>query len=807
MTVLLYLLPLGLIFDLCGYLPASLRLAGVYGLLWLPLVLWPSKRVLALAGGLLVLMGLRAWLSLPPLAEMGLLLAAHQWIWHGITPVPRALHSGVLAYAVIHVALFLSPLGHPVLEAWAAAGNGLTQWIAGQQVHLGPSYQNLGALGLFLTLSLFSWEGGKAGPLRSGGYLLVALLLNALAAVLLIEKADFAANFSWTLKFRDPFGLPQLWEKLKGMAVVVFPGLLFLAQMTAFAVLHFGRRDKAEKSDKAGEAAHAVESDSRRRLAWLPWPRGRVLTAAVALVAALLVLVPPTVWLSTRPRPLVFVERGVVSFTKPDYTRYGEAAGGMFGMLPEYARLYGWDARVVKDIPDPLDPREVLVLTNLDQDVGADTHKRIWEFVNAGGALWVLGDHTFIKNGRNHLNELLEPCHIALVNDSAQFFPQGWFHSYRFAQGTPFGALYDDAENRPAILVGASLVVQAPAMPLVLGRFGYSDLGLETPIGDRGYLGDFKYQPGERLGDLVLVAGEPHGKGRVLVYGDTSSFFNNNLARSHELLQSSLGWLGGGRAALWPASAPWRGLAWLLAAACIALFALWRHQPLAPAAVVAFLTASWVLHQPGGLPGIDRSFAREHLALIDFSHHPLASKHSAMDNGLHGVAINLLRHGKLPVATNHQDPHLLDCARLVVLNAPRKAIRGHERRELMRFMERGGTVVLGCGYLDAAGSKPLLDPLGLRIGSTPLGRFFDREAYGRPVSFMSAWALEKVPADAKVLCASAEWPLMAEVPVGKGRLVLIGDSEFLHNRNVEGHKNHDPANTAFLKSLFDSLPP
>ena len=70
---------------------------------------------------------------------------------------------------------------------------------------------------------------------------------------------------------------------------------------------------------------------------------------------------------------------------------------------------------------------------------------------------------------------------------------------------------------------------------------------------------------------------------------------------------------------------------------------------------------------------------------------------------------------------------------------------------------------------------------------------------------MSAWPLDMVPDKAKVLCASPDkWPLMVSVPVGKGELVVIGDSEFLHNRNVEGTKNHDPANTTFLKNLLDS---
>jgi hypothetical protein len=120
-------------------------------------------------------------------------------------------------------------------------------------------------------------------------------------------------------------------------------------------------------------------------------------------------------------------------------------------------------------------------------------------------------------------------------------------------------------------------------------------------------------------------------------------------------------------------------------------------------------------------------------------------------------------------------------------------------------MERGGWVILGCGYLDAVGSKEMLESLGCRIGGTPLGRFFDLTAFGQRVSFMSAWGIEKVPANAKILCGSADWPLMVSVPVGKGGLVLISDTEFLQNRNVEGHKNHDPANTTFLKNLLDSL--
>lgn len=797
MSVFLYLLPLGLIFDLAGYLPPALRLFLIYGLLGLPLLVRPSRAAGWLAAALAAAIVLRAWLPFPPLAETALLLLLHQLIWTVLAPVPRALHAGVVVFAALDLFLFRSPLGHPLVEGLARAGNTVSEWITDNSFHLGWTWQNLGALLLFATLSLFSWNATRVGQLRTLSFLVVALLLNALGATVLIEQANFAANYAWKLEFRDPFGFPELWARLKDMALLVFPAFLFLAQLAAFMILHFGRRPQADADQP--EPPHGWP-------AWRDqWRFVRPVLVVTALAAALLLLAtPPTSWRRPVPRELVFLERGVVSFTSPDYTRFGKMAGGMFGKLPDYARLFGCNSTVVKEIPAVLTPGQVLVITNLDEDLGAETRARIWKFVADGGALWVLGDHTFIKNGRNHLNELLAPTHISLKNDSAQFFPQGWFNSYHFIQGTPFGALRDDAENRPGILVGASLDLRAPAQPFILGRHGYSDWGLEQPDGDRGYLGDFKYQPSERLGDLVLVAGERHGKGRVLVFGDTSSFFATNLSRSYELLRASLSWLGESNAWSLPATKPGRAAAALLLLAFAAAMFRWRHAPVAAAPLAAAAALTLAGHQPTGLLPYDDAWSRNQLALIDFSHQPYASKHSSTGAGLHGVSINLLRYGLLPVTMNEWDPGMLERARYLILNAPRRPLTAADRKRITRFMENGGTVILGCGYQHAAASRQLLEPLGIAIGGIPLGRFFDKPAFQQPVSFMCAWEIAAKPPEAAVLCAyDDQRPLMIALPVGKGKLIVIADSEFLHNRNVEGHENHDPANTTFLKNLFD----
>ena len=801
MSVLLYLLPLGLIFDLVGYVTPAGRLFLIFGLLALPLCLRPSRSSAWLGVVLALAAVLRASVPMPVVAETALFLLLHFVIWTVVAPVPRALRLGVVVYAMLHLGLFLSPLGYPVVEAMTEAGNRVSAWITGNSYHLGPTYQNLGGFLLFLVLSVFSWDGSRVALVRTGCFVLVAFLLNALAGAILIDKVNFAGDFAWTLKFRDPFGFAELGKHLQDMLVVFFPVFVFLGYLLAYLTLHYGMALKTGDGGDPQPGWAALKEELRIGR--------RHFTVTAVAVLWLVVAVPPTAWRHSAAPEIIFVDHGVVSFTKPDYTRYGEYAGGMFGLFPDYTRLLGCKASVVKEVPPTLDPGQILVLTNLEDDFGEATRRRIWDFVNRGGKLWVIGDHTFIKNGCNHLNEMLAPTHISFNNDSAQFFPQGWFNSYRMPQGTPFGALRDDAENLPGILVGASLEIDVPAQPLVFGRFAYSDWGLATPDPQRGYLGDFKYQPSERLGDLVLVAGEVHGRGRVLVFGDTTSFFNNNLPRSFEMLRACLSWLGEPNVWLLPASVPGRTAAVVLILALTALAFLWRTTPVGLGALLATGTLSLLAHGTGGRLPLDQEYARGHLAVIDFSHQPFASKHASMDSGLHGVSINLMRHGQFPVDADNWDPALLDLASHVVINAPRRPVTPAETRDLMRFMERGGTVILGCGHFEAEACRNLLDPLGCRIGSLPLGRFFDRPAFGQPVSFMSAWPIEidrDKAKEAKVLCAYDDWPLMVSLPVDKGRLVLIGDSEFLHNRNVEGAKNHDPANTAFLKNLLDSTP-
>lgn len=788
---LVFFLPLAFIFDLVGYIPPYLRLFAVYTLLALPLCRYARPALLRTAPVLLAVMVLHGVTPLPEVAGVLLLAFTHVWIWSHAHTVSRALLRGVAFYALLHVFLFASPLGYHVLEVGAGWMTQAGQRLARAEIKTGYTYQNLGSLLLFLSLSIHLWDRSRVSILRTGAFLVVAVLLSGFLSAALLLKVNLAPELAWELKFRDVLDYHALAEHLKNLPLLVFPAVVFLAYATAYLFLHHDVRPAT--ADPA--AGSGDDTPPPRRFAGLLY---------LALAAALLLLsVPPTLFpASTTTRP-VFLHRGVVSFTKPEYGRYGQGAGGMYGYFPDYTGLFGCPGEVVRDIPDDLDADQVLVITNLDEPLTAEEHEHIWAFVRDGGKLWVLGDHTFIKNGRNHINDLLEPTHIRFANDSAQFWPQGWFNSYRMRQGTPFGALRDPAENRLSLLVGASLLLEPPARPFIIGRFGYGDLGPDEEDPDRGYLGDFTYQGEEQLGDLVLVAGEQVGEGKVVVFGDTTSFFNGNHSRSYELLRATLTWLGepASRGRLLSRAAG--GLALALALALLCVSAGLRPSRAPPAALCVFGLAALFLHQPSGLLPLDHDVSRERAALIDFSHQPYLSKHGSMDEGMYGLNLNLLRYGMMPVTQNTWNGDLVDAAAVVFLVTPQQPISAARQRALTAFMERGGAVILTCGYKHYSNCKDLLDALGLGIESTPLGRFFDRPAFGRPIQFFSAWPIRVDHPDASVICAYDQWPVIVDVPVGAGHLVLIGDSEFLHNKNLESLERYALPNIEFLRNLLD----
>ena len=255
--------------------------------------------------------------------------------------------------------------------------------------------------------------------------------------------------------------------------MLFFPSLLFLAYLLVYLVLHYGKRPAKPEQESGAPGWAALKQD---------WKFGKARIVAGGLAAAaVFAAAPPTSWRRPAGTELVFLEKGVVSFTKPDYTRYGKSAGGMFGMLPEYARAVRLQGRGGQG--DPGHPRSRPGAGDHQPRPGprrGDPSSGSGSSSDAGGGLWVLGDHTFIKNGRNHINDLLAPDATSRSTTTRR-------SSSRRAGSIPTGSARARRSARcgttprtgPASWSAPRWNSACRPQPFVLGRFGYSDWGTD----------------------------------------------------------------------------------------------------------------------------------------------------------------------------------------------------------------------------------------------------------------------------------------------------------------------------------------
>jgi hypothetical protein len=161
-----------------------------------------------------------------------------------------------------------------------------------------------------------------------------------------------------------------------------------------------------------------------------------------------------------------------------------------------------------------------------------------------------------------------------------------------------------------------------------------------------------------------------------------------------------------------------------------------------------------------------------------------------------------MRNGYLTLMLPELTDQRLQGAALLVTVAPSRPYTLQERASIRRFVERGGVLICTIGNDRAGPSEPLLSELGFRVGTLrwrgnrrdgilePLGYFKspylnngERMAY---VRFHAAWPIECSDPDARTIVRyPPDRPLIVARRLGRGRVVVIGDSCFAQNKNLE----------------------
>ncbi len=568
---------------------------------------------------------------------------------------------------------------------------------------------------------------------------------------------------------------------------------------------------------------YAAEEVAKKRSPLIVWAAAALLGAGALLIG----------W-SPRPgapaaRTIVFYDGGYLNWNKPEYGNYGAHSAGMFGLIPDFLHMRGFDVALQDSLTqETLAKAGVVVIINLMQPLGAEEEAALHQFVADGGALLLLGDHTGLANIREPSNRLLAPYGIELNFDTAKPLRTGWAGSLVTAQSPVTAGLKADrlcaggGDAVTQIWVGASLKVIPPAQPVILGRDGFADLGNEKNERD-GYLGDFIYRLEERLGNLVLLAQARSGKGKVLVFGDTSSLQNGALVRSGDFVVQVFNDL------LTPQKPPSlllkvAGLVCLLAALLIAAKQRFTYSFLLLASLALFVAVSVVeIRAAEALKGSGREWTAEAppRALLDHTHQPRTPLNMTSNDSYWGLQNTLMRSGFIPLALESWDIRKLRDARILVETAPAKSFSRRQRDELRRFMERGGVIILSCGMEEFDGSRGLLREMGVEPVYVPLGPAQIADTLQLPVletsgdstakmpvtvRFHELWGIRLANENARVMLSGYDQPLVVFLPHGEGGLLYIPDTDFLANLNLESPSgDYHEGNILFLRFLLREL--
>ena len=190
------------------------------------------------------------------------------------------------------------------------------------------------------------------------------------------------------------------------------------------------------------------------------------------------------------------------------------------------------------------------------------------------------------------------------------------------------------------------------------------------------------------------------------------------------------------------------------------------------------------------------------LAYIDASHLEAYSGESWRPDGVGGLALTLMRSGYLTLSLDELTAERLERAGLLVSIASARTFSPEEKRTIADFVSAGGSFIITVGQNRIGPSLPLLRELGFQpeqadaLEPEPLGHFkspylesAEQRVY---VRFHAAWSVRSSDADARVIAYGRDHqPVIILRRIGAGKVVLVGDTGFAMNKNLE-HEGGEP---------------
>ncbi len=539
------------------------------------------------------------------------------------------------------------------------------------------------------------------------------------------------------------------------------------------------------------------------------------------------------------PQVLFYNKNQLVDWNTPKYSpSFQNIKTGMIGLLPSYLDTLGYTCNMLVEnktsffedlyeynsngiylfnlsryisvfesetiTAQTLENINVFVVVNLQESFEPEEKNVIWNFVKEGGSLLVIGDHTDVGDIKEPLNEFLSPVDITYRFDSSiplNLDENNWSYCYQLMHHP----ICKDVEKEYGlqINIGASLNISLSSFPIIIGKYALSDKG-NYFNSNMGNIGNYEYERDEQIGDIILAASTYYGQGKVVVFGDTTSFINSKSPYTNQLISNTFNWLKSKDTVVTQNMKIVLSSVFLLLA--FVIIVKFRKKFLSfhflTLGVCIALLISVSINSPAALKPVSESTT----AFLDTSHLERFNIKTSTDNSIDEMMYHISANGYLPYLKNNFLENNVGNKSIMIFNAPTKSFTEEEVDLLKEYISKGNLVILATGYEDKTASIPLLSEFNLDIENIPLGKVNYNLGF-LDIKFVDAWPINildynntEVFYNYKNEGLGYNYSTIVFKKYGDGGLLLISDSKFLLNKNLKW-----PGNSRFMAIIFDAL--
>ncbi len=645
-------------------------------------------------------------------------------------------------------------------------------------------------------LGLVAWSNGPRGRqwpvwLRAVRTLVLVVLawavVRALLMVGLYLHRAMRAEWDLPLNVMDQFLSP--WVLLLLLAGPVLLAWRFVGTMAAVEV-----PEDAAGPDAAelGDDSHAAEPS-----AWLYAGAIALAAVAAALIGVSLRWAPVG---SPKQGRVMVVERH--SEWEPtlrpyDTEWYGHDSGYNYGAIYRYCGQFFEMSQLLEEDPindDKLAECDVLVIKTATARYQPDEVAAVQRFVQNGGGLLLIGEHTNFENGSTYFNDICRPMGFTFR------------HDLLFGMDNPYDHLFVPPQVPHPVVSHMPPMEFAIACSIDPGRSAGWPIIEATSLWSMpadyrpdNYFPMPQHTPTIRYGAFIELWGTTYGKGRVLAFGDSTIFSNFCTFEpgKAELMRDMLGWLN--HASPFDAkviSFLVRVAFLVLAAASLVLaVAIASRRAGTWIAIVAAGAAGWVLaglavagmHRTAFSPPkvvrpqpsviVDRTVSDAPLCKGGF-----ISGYGGGDGYGDGYGMIEQWIPRLGYNIRRESGPAAFSGNALLVITPTRSVSREFQEQLVRYVEEGGNLlVIETPENTGSTANSLLWPFGLSV--------HPGQAWRGPLTMAGDWPGLPV---ARAIEVSGGEPIArlgsmvvgAMTTRGKGRVVAIGFGSFLNDANM-----------------------